>query len=74
LNREVGRWDCTKCGKPLVAAGPRVTTYKGSGAFMGPCPWSCGAWINRAFRFIQPGEVSVFRADEWDRRYEGAAS
>jgi hypothetical protein len=65
---EVGRFDCEKCGKAVVAAGYRVTTFKGIGAFTGPCPWGCGAWINRGFRFVKPGRVTAYRASEWDER------
>lgn len=64
-DREVGRFICDKCGQPIVAAGRRVDSYLGIGAFMGYCPWNCGAWINRGFRRIRPGEVKLFRADEW---------
>ena len=67
-DKEVGRWKCTKCGKPIVAAGRRVESFLGIGAFMGYCPWDCGAWINRGFRRIRPGEVKLYRADEWDQR------
>jgi hypothetical protein len=69
---EVGRWSCSKCGKSIVAAGRRVTSFLGIGAFTGPCPWECGAWINRGFRWIRPGQVSVHRADEWDGRAPAA--
>jgi hypothetical protein len=62
---EVGRWPCAKCGKTIVAAGRRSLAFKGIGAFMGPCPYECGAWVNRGFRFVRAGEVSVYRADEW---------
>jgi hypothetical protein len=67
-NHEVGRWVCGKCGQAIVATGPRSTRFKGSGSFSGPCPWDCGAYINRSFRSIRPGDVNVCRADEWDRR------
>lgn len=66
--QEVGRWSCSKCGNEIVAAGPRAASFRGIGAFTGPCPWDCGAWINRGFRWIRPGQVTVHRADEWDRR------
>lgn len=64
--QEVGRWVCDKCGKPLVAAGMRTPGFRGVGAFVGPCPWDCGAWINRGFRSIKPGQVRAYRAQEWD--------
>ena len=67
-DKEVGRWACEKCGRTVVAAGERVHEFKGSGAYNGPCPWDCGAWITRAFRLIRPGGVRAFRADEWDGR------
>lgn len=51
-----------------MAVGPRVRTFKGIGAFMGPCPWECGAWITRGFRFVQPGRVQACRASDWDER------
>ena len=63
---EVGRWACDKCGKIVVAAGMRTAGFKGTGAFIGPCPWGCGAYMNRAFRFIKPGAVSAYRAEDWD--------
>jgi hypothetical protein len=66
--QEVGRFTCDKCGKPVVAAGRRIATFKGIGAFTGPCPWECGAWINRGFRWIKPGQAKAYRADEWDQR------
>ena len=32
----------------IVAAGLRTTDgFRGTGAFMGHCPWECGAWISR---------------------------
>jgi hypothetical protein len=68
VDEEVGRWTCTKCGRPIVAIGPRMKSFKGTGAFMGQCPWDCGAWINRAFRMVKPGLVRACRADEWDTR------
>lgn len=67
-DQEVGRWRCEKCGHLIVAAGPRTRAYKGTGAFTGRCPWECGAWINRAFRSIKPGQVQAYRADHWDQR------
>jgi len=67
-DQEVGRWACEKCGKTIVAAGPVARTFKGTGAFTGQCPWGCGAWVNRAFRSIRPGEVLAYRAEEWDQR------
>lgn len=57
-----------KCERPIVAVGPRSRAFKGTGAFIGHCPWDCGAWITRAFRMIKPGHVRAFRADEWDGR------
>jgi hypothetical protein len=71
-HREVGRWKCSKCGHVFVAAGPRAAKFSGFGAFMGPCPWDCGAWINRGFRAIRPGQVVVHRAEEWDKAREAA--
>ncbi len=62
---EVGRWTCEKCGRVLVASGEPAPKFRGTGAFMGPCPWVCGAWINRAFRFVKPGKVRIWRGDEW---------
>ena len=67
-DEEVGRWTCEKCGQPVVVAGRRVMTFRGIGAFTGPCPWECGGWINRGFRWIKPGQAKAFRADEWDQR------
>lgn len=67
-DQEVGRWNCEKCGRPVVAAGQRQTSFVGIGAFIGPCPWDCGAWITRGFRSIRPGRVMAFRAEEWDQR------
>ena len=67
-SQEVGRWNCDKCGKAIVATGQRSPTFKGTGGFSGPCPWDCGAYINRGFRSIRPGEVRVCRAEEWDQR------
>lgn len=65
---EVGRWACQRCGKTIVAAGQPAKSFLGIGAFMGPCPWDCGAWINRGFRGIRPGQVKAYRGDEWDSR------
>ena len=67
-DQEVGRWACQRCGKTIVAAGQIVSSFHGIGAFMGSCPWDCGAWINRGFRGIQPGQVKAYRAPEWDAR------
>ncbi len=51
--QEVGRWTCEKCGNVVVAAGLRLASFLGIGAFMGPCPWEgtfprgrCGAIRN----------------------------
>jgi hypothetical protein len=66
--QEVGRWNCDKCGKTVVAAGRRVLSFLGIGAFVGPCPWDCGAWINRGFRSVKPGQVNAYRAEDWDQR------
>lgn len=66
--QEVGRFDCTKCGHVVVAVGPRSRSFRGIGAFMGPCPWECGAWISRGFRYVPPGRVSAYRAPDWDER------
>ena len=68
MDEEIGRWACVKCGHDVVAFGHRVNTFKGTGAFIGPCPWDCGAWITRAFRLVKPGKVTACRADEWDSR------
>jgi hypothetical protein len=67
-DREVGRFNCEKCGRPVVCAGTRTASFKGVGAYTGPCPWECGGWMNRGFRSIKPGQVRAFRADEWDAR------
>ena len=67
-DEEVGRWACEKCGNAVVAAGRRVAAFRGVGAFSGPCPYECGAWITRGFRLIKPGGVRAYRADEWDQR------
>jgi hypothetical protein len=66
-DQEVGRWHCDKCGQTIAAVGARLKSFRGIGAYMGPCPWACGAWINRGFRWIRPGAVKVFRAQEWDQ-------
>jgi hypothetical protein len=68
VDEEVGRWPCPKCAQPIVAVGQRVKAFKGTGAFIGPCPWDCGAWVTRAFRLIKPGQVRARRAQEWDAR------
>lgn len=73
MAEEVGRWSCSKCGKSIVAAGTVTKAFRGIGAFVGPCPWDCGAQISRGFRWIRPGAVLAYRADEWDAR-QGAAS
>jgi hypothetical protein len=52
----------------IVAAGQTTAKFKGVGAFTGQCPWDCGAWVNRGFRSIKPGQVRAYRADEWDGR------
>jgi hypothetical protein len=65
---EVGRWKCSKCGNEIVATGPRAGSFRGIGSFAGHCPWDCGAWINRGFRLVRPGQVSLHRAAEWDQR------
>jgi hypothetical protein len=62
--QEVGRWACEKCGRTCVAMGPRRADFPGTGSFVGPCPWACGAQIRRGFRFVKPGTVSVFRDGE----------
>ncbi len=66
-DQEVGRWRCDKCGETIVAAGQRLKSFRGIGAYIGPCPWNCGAWITRGFRWIRPGDVRVFRGVEWDQ-------
>lgn len=71
-DQEVGRWKCEKCDRMIVAVGERTKAFKGTGAFTGQCPWECGAWVNRAFRSIKPGEVRAYRADQWDTRPMGA--
>jgi hypothetical protein len=70
-DQEVGRWQCATCGGSIVAAGRRTPDFKGTGAFTGYCPWECGAWINRAFRSIRPGDVQAYKADDWDSRPVG---
>jgi hypothetical protein len=65
---ELGRWSCDKCGGSIVAAGTQAATFRGIGAFCGPCPFNCGAWINRGFRHVKPGDVRAYRADEWAQR------
>jgi hypothetical protein len=67
-DKEIGRWACDKCGNSIVAAGQSAKSFKGIGAFVGPCPWQCGAWITRGFRWIRPGGVTAYRAKEWDQR------
>lgn len=62
---EVGRWSCLKCGEPIVATAPG-SSVAGRGAYVGPCPWACGAWIQRGFRGVRPGTVRLWRADEFD--------
>lgn len=73
-DQEVGRWACQKCGGMIVAAGQRTPSFPGIGAFTGSCPWDCGAWISRGFRFIKPGHVKAYRATEWDERTQGSAA
>jgi hypothetical protein len=73
MQAEVGRWACQKCSNIIVAAGQLTLTFRGTGAFSGPCPWECGAWIDRGFRRIKPGRVQVYRAAEWDSRTSGPA-
>lgn len=68
MSQEVGRWACDKCGRMVVAFGPHAAGFRGIGAYMGPCPWDCGAWMNRGFRQVKPGQVRVLRGDEWDRK------
>jgi hypothetical protein len=57
-----------------VAAGPKARSFAGFGAYIGPCPWDCGAWINRSFRWIRPGQVKAYRAEEWDGRLVAASA
>jgi len=64
---EVGRWTCSKCGRDIVAAGQRTLAYKGIGSLSAPCPWDCGAWINRSFRSIRSCDVRAYRAGDWDQ-------
>jgi hypothetical protein len=71
-DQEVGRWACQRCGKTIVAAGEIVKSFHGIGAFMGHCPWDCGAWITRGFRGIQPGHVRAYRGEEWDAKAPAA--
>ncbi len=63
---EVGRWKCERCGNEIVAAGPRASASSGIGSYIGgysgACPWECGAWINRSFRLVRTGQVTVCRA------------
>ena len=66
-NCEVGRWPCEKCGNEIVAVGPREGSHRGNGSYVGRCPFDCGAWINRGFRLVRPGQVSVYQARDWDR-------
>ena len=66
-DQEVGRWACPKCGQLIVAAGVLSPRFKGSGAFVGHCPWDCGAWINRSFRSIRSCDVRAYRAGDWDQ-------
>ena len=73
-DQEIGRWGCGKCGKVIVAMGQPSPKFKGTGGFAGPCPWDCGAYLNRSFRSIRPGEVRVCRADEWDQRHVAGAT
>ena len=62
---ELGRFECDKCHGVVVAAGQQAPSFRGIGAFCGPCPFNCGAWINRGFRHVKPGGVQAYRADEW---------
>jgi hypothetical protein len=66
-DEEVGRWGCLKCGQDIVASAPRAASFAGRGAYVGPCPWGCGAWIQRGFRGARPGTVTTWRSDEWPR-------
>jgi hypothetical protein len=61
---ELGRWRCVKCGGDIVAVGVGAPRFLGVGAYQGPCPWNCGAWITRGFRKVKPGAVRVVRASE----------
>lgn len=67
-DREVGRWACERCGNTIVAAGQREGSFPGVGMFTGPCPWECGAWVNRGFRKIRTGRVRAYRLEEWAAR------
>jgi len=66
FGEEVGRWHCTRCGHSVVAAGHRSADFHGIGAFIGDCPWGCGAVVARGFRGVRPGAVRICRSDEWD--------
>ena len=61
---EVGRWQCEKCGHSCVAVGRINKAFRGTGA----CPYGCGAWVTRAFRFVKPGTVTACTSEEWERR------
>jgi hypothetical protein len=61
---EIGRWPCDKCGNICVAAGTRIGSFLKNGAFVGACPWACGAWIRRGFRSV-PGAVRVYTSEQW---------
>jgi hypothetical protein len=63
---EIARWPCEKCGQTCIAAGKRDLSFP-TGAFMGPCPSGCGAWINRGFRFVRPLTLRVFGSEEWNK-------
>ena len=65
-NQELARWKCEKCGNEIVAAAPPPGSFRGNGGYSGPCPFECGAWINRVFRLARPGQVAVHRARDWD--------
>ena len=69
--QEIGRWSCEKCGQTCVAVGQKTKAFRGVGAFIGACPWGCGAWISRCFRFIKPGAVKALRSDEWEQVSSG---
>lgn len=71
---EVGRWCCIKCGREIVAAGNASEGRHRISAYVGPCPWDCGAQISRGFRSIRPGGVSVHRAEEWDAAQRSAGA
>ena len=66
FGEEVGRWRCERCGRTIVAAGHRSEAFHGIGAFIGDCPWACGAVVRLGFRGVRPGAVCVRRSDEWD--------